>query len=68
MWIHLHSGLSRSRLIRRLALIVAAAFRDSGGVAAIVLLGRTDRMHLTGDYRHANRADDDRDEDDGRQR
>jgi hypothetical protein len=48
-------------------LIVAAAGRDPGGVAAIVLFGLTDRVDLTGKHRHANRADDNGDEDESRQ-
>ena len=67
MWIDLRLWLSRSRLIRRLALIVATAVGDLRGGAALMLLGGTEDVNLTDERRHANRADDDRDEDDGRQ-
>ena len=63
----LNSGFSRSGLVRGLALIAAAAVRDSRGLAAIVLLRGANRVNLTREYRQADRADDSRDEEHGRQ-
>ena len=65
--VDLHPRLGRSAWIRRVSLVAAAARGDASRGAAVVLLGRAERVHLVREHRQPRRHEDRQEQGDRRQ-